>query len=307
MKISNMEYGINKINLSVIKIDEREGKDRRLYSEVTCVDGINTIVAKVWKSKTELNLEPPVVVEAMMEKQLYGGNDSYIMKQYVQRNDNPVDYMPHAPINPDVIFDDIMRTVFAFKDKSLKTVTWQILNKNKELFFQTPAAKAIHHNYIYGLMYHEYRMLQLAKSMVALYPEVNKDLLYASVLLHDIGKIKELSIDTAGVIDYTVAGNLLGHIIIGIQMIERECYIQGIDPESEPIRLLEHMLASHHGDLDKGAVVNPRTTEAMLLHEIDMIESRKWQYEKVEAENEEGTLSAKVFGLGNIPIYHPKR
>lgn len=118
-----MEYGMNKINLSVIKVDEIEGKDRRLYSEVTCVDGTNTIVAKVWKPKTELNLEPPIVVEAMVEKQLYGGNNSYIMKQYVQRNDNPVDYMPHTPINPEIIFDDIIRTVFTFKDKSIKAVT----------------------------------------------------------------------------------------------------------------------------------------------------------------------------------------
>lgn len=307
MKISDMDYGMNKIKLAVIKTEEREGKDGRLYSEVTCVDGSNTMTAKVWKSKSDLHLEPPVVVEAMVEKQLYGGNNSYIMKQYIQENDNPVDYMPHAPIDPDTVFDDIMRTVFAFQEKDLKTVTWQILTKNKELFIKTPAAKAIHHNYIYGLMYHEYRMLQLAKSMAILYPEINKDLLYAAVLLHDIGKIKELSIDAAGVIDYTVAGNLLGHCIIGIQMIERECYIHGIDPESESIKLLEHMLASHHGDLDKGAVVVPKTAEAMLLHEIDMIESRKWQYEKVETENEAGTLSAKVFGLGNVPIYHPTR
>lgn len=307
MKISEMEYGLNTLNLSVIKIEEREGKGGRFYSELTCVDGTSTITAKAWTSKTDMNLKPPIVVEAIIEKQLYGENDSYIMKQYIPTNDNPINYMPHAPIDPDAVYDDIMRTVFKFQDKNLKTVTWNILTKNKELFFNTPAAKAIHHNYVYGLMYHSYRMLQLAKNMVDLYPEVNSDLLYAAVLLHDTGKIKEISIDTAGVIDYTIIGNLLGHCIIGIQMIERECYIQGINPDSESIRLLEHMLASHHGDLDKGAIVVPRTTEAMLLHEIDMIESRKWQYEKIEAENTAGTLSTKVFGLGNVPIYHPMR
>lgn len=103
MKISDMDYGMNKIKLAVIKTEEREGKDGRLYSEVTCVDGSNTMTAKVWKSKSDLHLEPPVVVEAMVEKQLYGGNNSYIMKQYIQENDNPVDYMPHAPIDPDTV------------------------------------------------------------------------------------------------------------------------------------------------------------------------------------------------------------
>ena len=101
---------------------------------------------------------------------------------------------------------------------------------------------SMHHNFLHGLAYHTYTMLQLAEKLLELYPGMNANLLYAGVILHDIGKTKELSGSKSPV--YTQEGNLLGHIVIGLQMVA-VCASELGYQDTEEVRMLEHLIASH--------------------------------------------------------------
>lgn len=306
MKFSELKNGLNHITFAIIKAEEKEGNNNRNYALLTCTDGSAQVEMRCWKTLKELHLPVPVVVSAEVEQQLYAGKISYILKDFSITCENPREYTPHAPIDPKKAFEEIKHLVMGFKNEVYRTITFQLLVKNYYMFMMAPAAKKIHHNYENGLLYHEYRMLKMAQAIVSLYPDINEELLYSGILLHDIGKIKELTSDEYGTIDYTIEGNLLGHCIIGIQMIDRESVLQGFTTpvgELEEVLLLKHLLASHHGELEFGAITKPATQEAMLLHELDMMESQKWQYEKAYTETEAGTLSEKLFGLG-VKVYH---
>ncbi|MBV8845651.1 MAG: HD domain-containing protein [Bryobacterales bacterium] len=134
-----------------------------------------------------------------------------------------------------------------------------------------PAAKSVHHNWIGGLIEHVLSMCHIARFTAAHYPGIDFDLLLAGVLLHDIGKVRELSFSRS--IAYTSQGQLLGHIMIGVGMIEEK--LRGIPDFPAPIRdLLLHMIISHHGELEYGSPKVPVFPEALLLHQIDNLDSK---------------------------------
>jgi 3'-5' exoribonuclease len=147
-------------------------------------------------------------------------------------------------------------------------------------------------------------MLRLAKALVALYPSLDKNYLYAGVILHDLGKIEELS----GVLatEYTVKGKLLGHISIlhsQIQKIAEEINEQ----DSEQVIILEHLVLSHHGKLEYGSPILPQTKEAEILTFIDNIDARMEIMNNVLESVEPGNFSQKVFSLENRSLYKPKK
>jgi 3'-5' exoribonuclease len=141
----------------------------------------------------------------------------------------------------------------------------------REGFTRAPAAKAWHHSYIGGLAEHVRDMAVMARSAAEIYPEVDRDLLLAGVLLHDIGKVEELTVTNH--ISYSDRGRLVGHIVLGIEMLDRR--LAEIDGFPEEIALrLKHMILSHHGSLEHGSPVLPMTIEGMLLHYLDNLDAQ---------------------------------
>jgi len=138
-------------------------------------------------------------------------------------------------------------------------------------FKTAPAAKKMHHAYIGGLLEHTLSMALLADRIDGHYSGVDRDLLLAGVVVHDIGKVKEFDYKYA--IDYSDEGRLLSHIVIGVRMLEEK--IEMIDAFPEKLALLlKHMIVSHHGSLEFGSPEPPKTIEAVLLHFIDEIDSK---------------------------------
>lgn len=137
-------------------------------------------------------------------------------------------------------------------------------------FADAPAARMMHHAYIGGLLEHTLSMASLANMLAAHYPYVNKDLLLAGTLLHDMGKTEEYGID--GSFDFSEDGRLVGHIVRGVIMIEQAAAELDFPPEE--LRQLVHLILSHHGKLEWGSPVKPKTIEAILLHQIDLLDSR---------------------------------
>ena len=139
------------------------------------------------------------------------------------------------------------------------------------LYSKAPAAKAMHHVFLGGLLEHSLAVVGLAVDVVARYPQVNRDLLICGALLHDIGKVAELSYRRS--FDYTDEGKLLGHIVIGVQMVEDHVrQIDGFPPELS--MLIKHLLLSHHGQYDFGSPKRPKFLEAIILNFIDDLDSK---------------------------------
>lgn len=134
-----------------------------------------------------------------------------------------------------------------------------------------PGAKGIHHAYLGGLLEHTLSVVQVCDRMARHYPGVDRDLLLASAILHDIGKVQELSWE--GAFDYSDAGRLLGHITLGALMIEAR--LRGLPgfPESLRLRLL-HAILSHHGELALGSPKEPMTLEALILHHVEDLDAK---------------------------------
>src|SRR6202034_4449016 len=136
---------------------------------------------------------------------------------------------------------------------------------------QAPAAKGLHHAWIGGLLEHILSLMAMCELAAQHYPEANRDLLLTGVVLHDIGKLRELSWGTS--FDYTLEGQLLGHITIGIGMIEAKIASIRDFPKAKRL-LVEHLVLSHHGEYEFGSPKLPMTPEAILLHYLDNLEAK---------------------------------
>jgi 3'-5' exoribonuclease len=157
-------------------------------------------------------------------------------------------------------------------------------------YANAPAARVMHHAYIGGLLEHTLTMAKIAGYLVDTYPFVDRDLLLSGVLLHDMGKTKEYAFDDE--FGFTEDGRLVGHIIRAIVAIESTA--AELDFPEENLRQLVHLVASHHGTLEWGSPVVPKTLEAILLHQIDLLDSRvQGFYDHLRNDNAEGSWTNK--------------
>ncbi len=141
-----------------------------------------------------------------------------------------------------------------------------------KLFKKMPAAKSVHHAYLSGLLEHTLSIMKMAVMMADFYKDtVNKEHLVLGALFHDIGKTKELAAKTG--LEYTDSGKLLGHLILGVEIMNR--YIDGIEGfDAETKTLLNHLILSHHGLLEYGSPKKPKTPEAFILHHLDDLDAK---------------------------------
>jgi len=157
--------------------------------------------------------------------------------------------------------DDLRRLVLAFLDDPEIGPAFRV----------APAAKVLHHAWISGLLEHVLTLVKVLKALAPFYPEVNEDLLLTGAILHDIGKVKELSWKTT--FNYTLEGQMIGHISIAQGMLREK--VMALQPFPERLRVLvEHMILSHHGKYEFGSPKLPMTPEAMLLSAMDDVEAK---------------------------------
>ncbi len=139
-----------------------------------------------------------------------------------------------------------------------------------------PAATSYHHNYLGGLLEHTQNILRMADTLARVYPHLDRDLLLAGAFLHDIGKVEEYELTPAG-IEITDRGRLLGHILLGVELLNRyAAQVPGFP--GELLMRLQHMILSHHGELEWGSPVRPALVEAQVLHFLDNMDARIWMF-----------------------------
>ncbi len=209
-------------------------------------------------------------------------------------------FLPSAPIEKNVLKDTIHQYALQIENSVISQIVFKILDKYDEEFFVYPAASKNHHEYVNGLAHHVASMLDLSEFIVSKYPIVNKDLLYAGVILHDFGKIIELS----GVVstEYTTVGKLLGHITIACNEVYKIACDCGFE-NSEEVMLLQHMILAHHGKLEFGSPKLPVTVEAEVLCILDNLDARLNMMEKSLVDLETGEFTSRIFSLESRKFY----
>ncbi|MBN1163317.1 MAG: HD domain-containing protein [Candidatus Krumholzibacteriota bacterium] len=186
---------------------------------------------------------------------------------------NPAVFLPVTSRDTDQIYDDILKMIASVNNEHIRALLQTIYGTEsfRKDFLTAPAAKGWHHSYIGGLAEHVYDMATIANDIAEVYREADRDLLLAGVLLHDIGKLEELSVTNH--IHYSDRGRLLGHICLGVEFLDE--YLRGLNdfpPELETV--LKHLILSHHGKLEHGSPVVPMTIEALLLNYIDNLDAQ---------------------------------
>ena len=212
--------------------------------------------------------------------------------------------IPAAPDTPETMRAMVEETIDSMQSGELKKLVREMLRMAGDRLDYYPAAMVIHHAERSGLLHHITDMLRMAERMVECYPFLNRDLLLAGVIVHDLGKIDEMVSDGMGrVQDHTRDGVLIGHLVRGVANLEvagRNTQVTG-----EWLTLLQHMLISHHGVPEYGSPQLPKIPEAEALFLLDTLDSKMAIYQGILQELPEGAISERKAALENRRIYHP--
>ena len=312
MKLKDMKPGTTgTVECIIVSVEERANKNNGVYLNLTVSDGEAQVSAKKWNEKLEGFLfQPGQVILAEMKEEDYKGDTSYVIKNITESSADPLLFIRTAPVKAEDMYNFLLHT--AGRCGVFAKVTQRILTDNKDKLLIWSAGKSVHHNLRGGLLYHTYRMTKTAAYVASIYNKepsickcnrnINVELLIAGTILHDIGKLYELDTNTFGAAEYTMKGSLMGHGFIGAEMIGRYARAEKLDDEN--ITLLQHMVLSHHGKYEYQAVALPAIPEAMILHNLDMIDAQMYMFEEQEAAINPGEMSGRVFGLEQR-VYRP--
>lgn len=213
------------------------------------------------------------------------------------------DLVPTAPIDVESVWMELQKIVDSIEDPDYRIICTEMLRRYGESVKQIPAAKSVHHGFLNGLLMHTTYMLQIADFLAGMYETViDRSLLIAGTLLHDFAKCEEFKTSPLGLVtEYSMKGQLLGHLVMGAQAvagIASELHI----PEEKSV-LLQHLILSHHGEPEFGAAVQPMCAEGELLSFLDKIDSRMEIYRETLQEVPAGEFSKRIFALDRR-IYH---
>jgi len=212
--------------------------------------------------------------------------------------------VPCAPIDADGWSDELQDFAGSLGDPDYRALCQKLLDQYGQRFRDIPGGKSMHHSFLHGLLMHTVNMARVADDLAGIYADViDRDLLVAGTLLHDIAKCEEFVTSSLGLVtDYSTKGQLLGHLVMGAQAVAAAAQELGI-PEEKSV-LLQHMLLSHHGEPEFGAAVRPQCAESELLALIDLIDSRMEIYSEALAGVSAGQFTKKVFALDKKVYRH---
>ncbi|MFS8651990.1 MAG: 3'-5' exoribonuclease YhaM [Caldibacillus sp.] len=270
-------------------------------------DKTGEIEAKLWDVSPEQEkiYTAPTIIKVLGDIQNYRGKLQLRIKRIrpanSQDNVQIEDFLEKAPVSVEKMQEIVTEYIYAINNPKLQRITRYLLKKYEKQFFMYPAATTNHHEFVSGLAYHVVSMLRLAEKICELYPSLNKDLLYAGIILHDLGKVHELSGPVAT--SYTVEGTLLGHITMMVDEIGKAAQELGID--GEEITLLKHIILSHHGKAEWGSPKPPLVMEAEVLHYIDNLDAKINMMERALENTKPGQFTERIFALDNRSLYKP--
>ena len=308
MKIKDYSFGsdVNDLVVRLSDVHIRKTTAGADYASMLAYDGCDTIEAKIWSFSDEIKnkLSNGEVYKVVGKFKDYQGKMQLNITDIELAGDD-IDksaFYEKAKINLEELKQSILDTVDLIENNVLKEVTSNIISRYYTPFFSHPAAVSMHHNYISGLAYHTYSMLNLANAYIRQYSFLNKDLIYAGIILHDIGKVIELS--GAKGTEYTFEGKMIGHISIGSNIVYATARDLGYE-HTEEVTLLNHIILSHHGEMEFGSPKEPLIPEALVIHLVDLSDSKLAALEKEFGKTKKGEFTQAMNQFDRKSFYYP--
>lgn len=291
--VSNVTRGVNNIGSAYLNIELR--------------DCTGTIPAKKWEIEPddEKTIAVGNIIAATVEVIRYRESlqAKVITARYVDPSEiDLVRFVSAPPIKKEVLIEEFNSYRNSIKQSECKALLEYFIKKYESTLFIYPAASSIHHEYSSGLLMHIVSMCKMGEFFANNYKNINRDLLITGIMLHDIGKLTEL--EGPVVFHYSLEGKLIGHISIMAAEIKEATNKLGLKGEI-PL-LLQHMILSHHGQLEYGSPVLPLTVEALVLNLVDNADSKMTILNKAIDEVQEGEFTTKIFPLDGRQFYKHK-
>lgn len=289
----------------------RLGSNKKQYLDLVLGDRTGEISAKKWDVTDEEAAELQGIAEGDLVKvraQITEWNGTRQFRVLRIRKSEEGDSLPlrdfikAAPEDPEEMHGFLLEAARGMADGDLRALCMESLEANKTKLLYYPAAQRNHHAEMGGLLYHVKRMLMAAERMCQVYPDLDRDLLYTGVILHDMEKLNEINANEFGIADgYTFEGILLGHLIQGIKVLDRQMEALGFPREKA--LMVEHMILSHHYEPEFGSPRKPLFPEAEMLHYLDMVDARMYDMKQALDATPPGKFSDRVFTLDNRRLY----
>lgn len=289
----------------------RHNKKNKLFLAIQFGDGSGEIRGNFWDATNQdaATFSTGTIVELNGKREEYQGrpqiriyslrvvspSEGYQLDQFVKSAPEPISDMQN----------EIEHFVMQIENSTWKTIVEYLLKKWGKRFFDYPAGKSNHHAVRGGLAFHTLSMLKDAKGLADNYEQVNRSLLYAGCILHDMGKVLELTGPAAT--QYTPEGNLVGHLVLIDEQIILAAQDLKINLESEDLLLLRHMVLSHHGRFEYGSPKLPALLEAELLHRIDDLDAAVYAITNALQHTPKGTFTEPLLSQDGKRYYRPKR
>src|SRR5713226_2397447 len=282
----------------------RANRNGNLYLQVELRDRTGAISARLWNASEQLfrTFDTGDFLQVKGKVQLFQGALQMILSHIDRIESEKVelaDFLPHTEHDVSKLLERLRSFILRLGNPHLRALAECFLMDDEFLqsFCQVPAGVRNHHAYLGGLLEHVVTLLDAADRLVPLYPELDRDLLLAGIFLHDVGKVRELSFGKA--FAYTDEGQLVGHLIIGVEMVNEKVHqVPDLTGEPFPAELLlrlKHMILSHHGTHEFGSPRLPMTPEAIALHHLDNFDAKVHSFTRDIRDDRNGTSAWTPF------------
>jgi 3'-5' exoribonuclease len=253
-------------------------KNGKAYLSILLSDATGDLEGRVWENAEELSatFHEGAIVAVGGKLNVFQNRNQLVIDHLIPLSSEEAtveDYLPKGTQDSEILYEKLIGYFDSLSNPWIKELGLKLL-KDPEIaarYKVCPAAKTIHHAFIGGLLTHSIQLCDLIEAVLPLYPGIDRSLMIFGAAFHDFGKIFELNYQ--GKFGYTDEGRLVGHIAIGVVLIDRK--IQEIPQFPKELEYqLKHLILSHHGKLEHGSPKRPHTLEAELLHQLDHMDSR---------------------------------
>lgn len=305
MKIAQLEVGkLCDIALVVKSAVARETKAKKPYLVIEFYDGIDTIVGNYWDWTSGNIPDVNAILDVKAQVTEWQGIKQLNVKSMATCTTRQLaDFAPTSTYDIAETYKAAYALMSDVRDDTLRTLAVAILEELRELWITVPGAKSVHHAYIGGTLIHSYNVAVKAKAMAEVTEGANVDVATVGAMLHDLGKLYTYKIDGVN-IDLTSDGKLYEHLFIGAEFLGN--FAENLVDTDNPmvygkVRLLRHIILSHHGKLEYGSPVTPQCIEALIVHLADMLDASVEQVLEASRKVGNDIWTDKVWNLNNKP------
>jgi 3'-5' exoribonuclease len=306
MKISELNVGdTSTLTLVVKSATALETKAKKPYLALEFFDGSNTISGNYWDwTSGNIPAVNAILNVTAQVTEWQGTKQLNVKSMTLDTSARIEDFAPSSGYDLSAIYNKALALLESVSDETLKTIAIAVLKEAREQWLTVPAASRVHHNYVGGTLIHSYNVAVKAKAMAEVTFGANIDLAIVGGFLHDVGKLFTYRFNGVN-IENTFNGKLYDHIFIGAEFIGNfaEAHVDCDDPYVYgKLRLLRHIILSHHGKLDYGSPVTPQCVEAYIVHYADALDADVEQIVKATKDIPADTIwTDKIWTLHNRP------